>query len=269
MKQALKWLGIIAGVLVMLVVVAILILTPLANRRQQASWSLSDEALWQILSLLPREDSDPVETGYTIPAAPASTGSDTTGVDSRDPSQGDDSGDRGSPPIPSRPQLRLARTLTREDLLREFNPSPDDIFDNTLEKMYTVGLKLKLSAARAADSILAEGFALEVGIAAMRRGDIEEARNYMRETLEISVRKESKTWRNAICGRLVWVEQDPEVAAVLLEKSCSIPPSNPMLPTFLVKAQHLAILTGSDELADYYYARWNALEPEGKVIWEL
>jgi len=50
MTQALKWLGIIAVVLLMLVVLAVLILTPLANRRQQAFRPLSHKTLQQVLS---------------------------------------------------------------------------------------------------------------------------------------------------------------------------------------------------------------------------
>jgi len=262
MTQALKWLGIIAVVLLMLVVLAVLILTPLANRRQQAFQPLSDETLQQVLS---GADKDHAETGHTMRDASGSTGPDTLTADSLDDSQDDDSGDQSGSAIPARPTLRLVRTLARKDILLIYPHGNDNIFRNVFEIADISLLKLMEMAAWQANSVRAEHFAFKIGSAALRRGDLEEARNYLREALEASVRHESKTWRNAICQRLAWVEQDPEVAAAFLEESCSM--TNGMLPHFLQGALCLAILTDSDELADYYYARWNVLEPEEKMIY--
>ena len=49
-------------------------------------------------------------------------------------------------------------------------------------------------------------------------GDLETARRYMLHALSV---EDNSPLRRYICGQLAWLEDDPEVAAALLETACS------------------------------------------------
>jgi hypothetical protein len=91
--------------------------------------------------------------------------------------------------------------------------------------------------------------AAEIGTEAFGTGDFKTARNYLREALRTGERDYQ---RAQVCADLAWLEEDSEVATALLQESCV---SGKVY--FLCDAMELAIVTGSGNLADYYFKRWS------------
>jgi hypothetical protein len=64
-----------------------------------------------------------------------------------------------------------------------------------------------------------------------------------------------------LCGLLAWLEDDPEVATALIEQSLTMmagPDLKPGGSAFLaLNALELAVVTGSDDLAESYYQRFS------------
>ncbi|MBI5093781.1 MAG: hypothetical protein HZB26_15235 [Candidatus Hydrogenedentes bacterium] len=85
-------------------------------------------------------------------------------------------------------------------------------------------------------------------------GDLESARAYLRDCVR---RRSTEERRGYYCTKLAWLEEDPRVVAALLEESCAAKPVNPSAEASApCNALQLAVLTGSDELATYYYQRY-------------
>ena len=90
-------------------------------------------------------------------------------------------------------------------------------------------------------------FAIQISNRSFLLGDTVTARNYFQEALRTGIQGRS---RELICAQLAWLEEDPEVATALLQESCASGFSS-----WLLKAIDLAVLTNSDDLADYYLKR--------------
>ncbi|MBI5093782.1 MAG: hypothetical protein HZB26_15240 [Candidatus Hydrogenedentes bacterium] len=94
----------------------------------------------------------------------------------------------------------------------------------------------------------------EIGEGYLRAGDFDAARNYLRAAIRIERDYFGKSYDYV---KLAWLEEDPQVATALLERSCA--KSSPGAEIDIRAPQNalrLAIVTGSDELATYYYQRY-------------
>lgn len=244
MKKILNWVAGIGAVIVVLVVLLSIILQQVGEQREAALGPLSEATLQ---ALNPKasghaEHIDPGDDEVPVPSmmesAPETTSMETT---------------------------RLSRTLTEAELFRDYRPE-----NHPMENFYRY-LRDHVNEAREHIAWSTETddngtLAMEIGSAAFSKGNIEKARDYMRAALETSVRNGDYSYRHYICGRLAWLEDDPEVAAALLEASCTInrPIDEVNHARYLQNALCLSIVTGSDDLAEHYYARWNAIEPVEK-----
>jgi len=146
---------------------------------------------------------------------------------------------------PSSQTAHLVRLPTREEIFREKDNYRG--FDRAFMKVYIAGLKRVESSIWLARPDLVERFDAEIGIESLRFGDVDAARDYLREAV---TRMEDGFWRSYLKGKLAWIEDDPRVAERLLEQSCA--DDNPRL---LWNAVLLADETGSDQLRDYYANR--------------
>jgi hypothetical protein len=258
MKKVRNWVGGAAAVLMVLIVLAMLLLKPITGARRAAFGPLENEVLRQIMEIPPAELADNAGN-LAESAAPSPPPADEL-------SKSDTASQGQAAAVPDAVS-RLSRTLTRDDIIRVFRPGTNPV-ENVYRSLRDGGKKLKEALSWSAGSTGNGGTAFEIGSAALNRGAIDEARNYFRAALETSVQNEDYFLRQTICGQLAWAEDDPEVAAALLEASCTA--ARPMDEEFLTyhiqNALALSILTGSDALAEHYYARWDALEPGAKPI---
>ena len=141
----------------------------------------------------------------------------------------------------------LVRTLTREELLRHFDARATTGLGRAFMKVYIAGLKRVESSIWLVRPDLVERFDVEIGYQSLRFGDIDAARNYLREAVP---RLDDGFWRSYMKGNLAWLEEDPRVTERLLEESCADDD-----PHLLWNAVELTSETGSDQLRDYYANR--------------
>ena len=98
----------------------------------------------------------------------------------------------------------------------------------------------------------------QVGMQSVYAGDFDKARNYLREAVRV---EKDEAWRRYVCAQLAWLEDDTQVAVALLEESCAGPVEIGVASSFWeayteFNALDLAVATGSEELADYYFRRY-------------
>ena len=97
-----------------------------------------------------------------------------------------------------------------------------------------------------------------IGTNELKVGNFDTARSYLREAMRV---EKDESMRRYLACQLAWIEEDPHVAAALLEQSCggavgiTVDPvyNECLAPT---NALDLCVTTGSKELADYYYHRY-------------
>ena len=146
----------------------------------------------------------------------------------------------------------LVRLPGREEILRKNHQYGG--FDRAFMKTYIGGLKMVESTIWLANPDFAEKFAGEIGSESLRYGDLETARDYLREAAQ---HKQNGFWRNVSMARLAWLEEDPRVVERLLEESCADD------DWFALRnATELTEVTGSEQLRDYYAARLLSLPIE-------
>lgn len=258
MKKLRNWMGAIAAIVLVFAVVLLIPATSIVEQRKASFRPLSEEALRKIAQRPGGVD----QSGLPNHDVPATPGIPVAGDAPAEYAKSTEppSTDRNRP-------TGLSKTLTREDLLREFRPGTNPL-ENTYRGLLAEGMKLKESLSWAAGTEDTGLTALRIGQLAMSRGDIDEARAYFRAALEANIRSGDLSLRQSICGELAWAEDDPEVAAALLEASVTVnrPIDEEFMALRLQNALALSILSGSDALAEHYYARWDALEPGGKPI---
>ncbi len=141
-------------------------------------------------------------------------------------------------------KLGLRRMPTRDEILQEFAH-----YKGTRWLMAKTGLDLFKGVEPILSGIsqqTAWDLAFGVGFQALRVGDLETARIYLRHALAVRSDPESH-----ICMWLAWLENDPTVATLLLEEACT---NDYIFGTtyYLERAMRLAAITGSDELHAYY-----------------
>jgi len=213
-----------------------LVLTPLVRMRQASVKPLNPETLAK-LGITVLDKADPPRASPTL--------GDAAGSDASEDMNTTKSLSSGAK---SRTSLRLARPATAADVkLRHRGYSSR--WDRAFTGAWLGALKRVESAVWLAKPDSIGSFVLEIGTESFQMGDFTTARDYLREALRTEKRDFSRGW---ICGWLAWLEEDPEVAMALLQESCA---SGNALQ--LRDAMHLAILTNSDDLADYYFRRWS------------
>lgn len=94
--------------------------------------------------------------------------------------------------------------------------------------------------------------------------DFDTARPWLAEGIRAT---EDRSVRRSLCAMEAWLVDDPQVAAALLEESLSGPATflaggEDQTPFVALNAVDLCIVTGSDELAEYYYERYRDQWPE-------
>ena len=235
MKRWKKILLIICSVPVLIVLLA-LVLTPLVRMRQASVKPLDPETLAK-LGITVLDKVDPSRAS-SIPAGAAGTdvSKDTNTTESLP------SGAK------SKTSLRLARPATAADVKLHYR-GYSSRWDRAFTRVYLGGLKRVELVVWLAKSDSVGSFAGEIGYEAFQMGDCTTARHYLREAVRTGKRDFSREWA---CSRLAWLEEDSAVATALLQESCAS--GNALL---LYNAMHLAILTNSDDLADYYLKRWS------------
>jgi hypothetical protein len=154
---------------------------------------------------------------------------------------------------------RLAGRPEEEDM-RDFTGLYSSWWDRSFTRAYLVGLKRAETVVWKIAPESVGGFVSEIAYESSRMGDWDSAKTWFREAL----REETRPgMREHICGKLAWFEDDPETAATLLRYSCASDS-----PHRLQNATILAIVTGSDALADHYFRRWVKVEaPEQLEQW--
>jgi hypothetical protein len=94
-------------------------------------------------------------------------------------------------------------------------------------------------------------------------GYFDTARSYLQEAIRV---EKDECQRRYWCMRQAWLEEDPEVAVALLDESLSGPLSKAHPDDFESLAQFnaldLCVVTGSEELAEYYYLRYRDSWPK-------
>ena len=88
------------------------------------------------------------------------------------------------------------------------------------------------------------------------KGDLEKARNYLREAIRVTTEEDR---RARFCGMLAWLEDDPEIAGALLEQSFAGLDKVPNGENYALHSLELAVVTGSDELAEYCFQHYKEL----------
>lgn len=261
MKKFRNWMGAFAAIALVLVVVLMIPATSVVNQRKNAFRPLSDETLRQIST---PQDAVSQNGLSRLDNEPSSDFPDSGAVPADHPKEAH------APSVESARLTSLTRTLTSEDLINLFRPGTNPL-ENAYESLLGKGLRLKDSLAWAAGNEDNGQTALHIGWLAMSNGDIDEARDYLRAALDANIRSGDLSLRPQILGSLAWAEDDPEVAAMLLEASCSAarPIDEEFVSFYVQDALALSILTGSHALAEHYYARWNALEPGKKPLVNL
>lgn len=141
----------------------------------------------------------------------------------------------------------LARMLTREERFRHFDARATKGLDRVFMKVYIAGLKRVESAIWLVRPDLAKGFTADIGIESLGVGDVDAARDYLREAIP---HLEDGFRRSYLKGSLAWLEDDPRVAERLLEQSCA-----DNKPRLLWNAVELTSETGSDQLREDYANR--------------
>lgn len=260
MNKARNWAGGAAAVLLVLTLLAVLLLQFINNARVSSFRPLEKETLLQL------------GQAHNIPEKSSGIGRGQEGFPQSNTSVSDESaapvaGLVGQNEKSANSLLQLSRALTREDLLREFRPRSSPLAD-AYRRFHDDSQKLLETLFWATDGEGDGERARQVGGAAMRRGDLEEARNYLRSALKTALKNQDHDQCQRISASLAWVEDDPEVAAALLEASCAADDhtTESMKLFFVQNALIVSILTGSDALAEHYYARWGELEPGTRFI---
>lgn len=258
MNKTRNWVRGAAAAMLVMVLLAVLLLQFINNARVSSFRPLQDDLLRQIAV-------NPQSAGDTTTESRLEKSQGHSSKQSESPEAG--TATSGGQPVAARGLTSLARPLNRDDLMREFRPGTNPV-ENAYKRLLGSGLKIKDSLSWAAGAADNGNTALEIGTAAMNRGDIDEARDYLRAALDANIRSGDLSLRQAICGQLAWVEEYPEVAAALLEASCTAARTidEEFMAFHIQDALALAILTGSNELAEHYYARWDELEPGAKPI---
>lgn len=253
----LKKLGIGAAALLACLVLAVLVFTQLEARWEARVRPLSIEELQELTARDTGRGTDDSEerTGTAAGQAGASTVPAGSPGNNSEPSDA-----RNAAP------LRLASRPTPDQLARVFrNP--------TGSAPGVVAVKAIVFALKVGFMTFYEirGDDVRFGLSATERaastslvaGDFDSARAWLREGVRVEEREE---WRRLHAGLLAWVEEDPEVAAALLEESCSGRCGDPgwgagtwVAP---VNALDLCIATGSEDLAERYYLRYRESWPK-------
>lgn len=228
----------IGGGLLALLVVLPVALTPLVHMR--------------LASVKPLDRQELARLGIAVPDGERSSFSATESQDAALPHASRDTS--GSLPVEapadSAAPLLLAGPVSQADRVRHLRTT--ETWDHLLTWGYLGALKPAESLVWLVSPESARGFEVEIGREAFVNGDVETARNYLREAL----RKETGDWSRAwICSMLAWLEDDPEVATALLRESCL--GGNGRDRYRLMEALDLCILTRSDALAEHYFGRWS------------
>lgn len=261
MKKARNWAGGAAAVMLVLTLLAVFLLQFINNARMSTFRPLQDDLHRQITARSQSVGDNPIESRLQEAQVltPRQSESPEAVAETSDVRQNGGSG-----------LTSLARTLTRDDLIYLFRPGTNPM-ENAYETLLGKSLKIKDSLSWAVGAVDNGETALHIGLLALSRGDIDEARDYLRAALEANIRSGDLSLRKFICARLAWAEDDPEVAASLLEASVTAtrPIDEESLPSYVQDALVLSIFTGSGPLAEHYYARWDALAPDEKHIVNL
>jgi hypothetical protein len=244
MKKMLKWLGVFIGGTLAILVITIFVMSLIVNMRQNSFVPVSEVVLEQLFE---------VENTYVAGNLQAAEFA----------GEGEPQASESSPL-----EMRLNRTLTREDLIREFRPGTEG-FENWFEDRWEDGYKLLEGLAWAMGSKSQKRLAFYVGSNEFHHGEIDEARKYYESSLKLHV-EESDTngYWYSLHARLAWVEEDPEMAVQHIEQSLKVP-HHQMLHHYVENAIRLSVLTESDALAEYYYRRWKSLGPQEPDFFEV
>lgn len=263
MSKARNWAGGAAAAMLVLALLAILSLQFINNARISSVRPLQDELLRQIAVNPQSAGDDTTENQLEFEETNAHTPPQSESPEA-DTETGEDK------PVAASSLTHLARPVTRDDLIRLFRPGTNPL-ENAYESLRGESLKMKDSLSWVTGAKDNGWTALDIGQLALSRGDIDEARDYLRAALEANIRSGDLSLRQLICARLAWAEDDPEVAAALLAASCTAarPIDEENLPGYVQDALVLSILTGSDALAEHYYAQWDAIKPSEKPIVNL
>lgn len=265
-----KWFLRIAGGFVALVILLTLASAVLVSMRQRALKPLDREELARLGIAVPDKNVSAdlsVEPGTASGASSAEGGNTAQGpLDDGKPTDASPSADTVALADATSTTPRLARAATAAEW--KSSHSPWDEEENPLP--YWMRLRASVACFKCLDSvrwltgsfrgniplIVAQGM-LELG------DDRTTAREYMGEALSDP---NNEYCREMICAELAWVEDDPEVATALLERSCAKAGIGEEFAFY--NAMHLAIVTHSDELADSYFGRWSkAAGPEKVAQW--
>lgn len=173
----------------------------------------------------------------------------------RDATIADDVGEFAPADSSAPPQALLASRPTGEQLLQKF-----DKFIGSERMKFRGELLVQRVVVSGVDMVTQETPWIsghlhgEVGRWSLHLGDFDAARSHLREAVRV---EKDESWRKTLGALLAWVEEDPKVATVLLEQSCSGQPYAAMPEVWApLNALELAVMTGSDELADYYFQRF-------------
>jgi hypothetical protein len=234
--KALKKTLIVSCCLVAFIVFLALVLTPLVRMRQASVKPLNPETLAG-LGITVLDKVDPSCTSSITAAAAGPDASKDANTTKSLPSG-----------TKSKTSLPLARPLSAADVRLHYR-GYSSRWDRAFTRVYLGGLKRVELVVWLAKPNSVGSFAGEIGYEAFQMGDFTTARHYLREAVRTGKRDFSREWA---CSRLAWLEEDSEVATALLQESCAS--GNAFL---LYNGMHLAILTNSDDLADYYFKRWS------------
>ena len=147
--------------------------------------------------------------------------------------------------------LRLARAATAADAKRLFWGPQDE-----MSLRDRVRLEVGIRVGQCMEAVVwltgmrrGRDLAWQISAVAMQVGDRATARDYLCQAFRDA---EDEDRRETFCMTLAWVEDDPDVAAALLQRSCARGTRY-----CLYQAMCLGIVTHSDELADHYFRRWS------------
>ena len=236
MMKALKWFGIVAGTITLFLLTAIVITI---SRDLQWQASISPLTVEEIRRVSKQFDANRTVQNPEPTKQILNTPKELTAT-----------------PVISRPeQMRLATVPTREQLLNHFRQHSGvtrmqrggELF---LEKVIgsTIYRARPDSTAPWVCSIPGQ-----IGRQYVNMGDFDTARNYLRQAVRV---EKNEAFRGYLCEQLAWIEDDPQVAVELLLQACA---TKPLFTEGEAQcdALNLAVATGSEDLAKYFYYRYH------------
>lgn len=270
--KLIKKIGAIALVLLVFLVMLVLVLMGFASQWQASIKPLSVEEVRRLAAT----PSAPRPVNPDAPK-PQSSAKAELQADDKAKEEGECPGEDPSVPAkvsakaenaPLRPPnpTGLASQPTKEQVRKWFRYYLDDDIPKARVRAFTERIVCSAiwTATRGATGDFSGQTPRLLGRAYLRAQDFETARDFFREAVRV---EKDECRRRFLCCDLAWFEDDPQVAAALLEESCAGPVwSGPNSEYFTIHAQYnalgLCIATGSEELANYYYERYRGSWPQ-------